>query len=74
MAVSLGTKLEEEGIAEINRRILPMIYPLLKGLDPRLITGYSILLYFVQQVSRAGSYNHYRCIFELNVFSCTVNI
>ena len=49
-AISLGKKFEEEGVAEINRDMLPLIYPQLRGLDPRFITGYSILLYFVKEV------------------------
>lgn len=46
--------MEEEGIDKINGCMLPLIYPLLKGLDPHLITGYSILLYFVEQVIHTG--------------------
>ena len=48
-AISLGKKFED-GVSEINRVMLPMIYPQLKGLDPRFITGYSILFYFVKEV------------------------
>ena len=50
-AISLGKKFEEGGIAEINGVMLSMIHPQLKGLDPRFITGYSILLYFAKEVS-----------------------
>ena len=50
-AISLGKKLEQEGIAEINRDMLLLIYPLLQGLDPHFISSYSILLYFVKQVN-----------------------
>ena len=50
-AISLGKKLEEGGISKINGVMLPMIYPQLKDLDPRFITGYSILLYFANEVS-----------------------
>ncbi len=50
-AISLGKKFEEGGITEINGVMLSMIHPQLKGLDPRFITGYSILLYFAKEVS-----------------------
>ena len=50
-AISLGKKFEEGRISKINGVMLPMIHPQLKGLDPRFITGYSILLYFANEVS-----------------------
>ena len=50
-AISPGKKFEEGSISEINGVMLPMIHPQLKGLDPRFITGYSILLYFAKEVS-----------------------
>ena len=49
--ISLGKKFKEGGIAEINGVTLSMIHPQLKGLDPRFIAGYSILLYFAKEVS-----------------------
>ena len=38
-------------ISKINGVMLPMIHSQLKGLDPWFITGYSISLYFAQEVS-----------------------
>lgn len=58
-AISLGKKFRSTGVMEINTVLLPKLHPKLKGLEPRLITGYSILLYFIDQV-----HVHFACIHE----------
>lgn len=50
-AVSLRKVMLENGIKKINDTYLPMIFNKLSGVQPRMVTGYSILLFFVDEVS-----------------------
>lgn len=49
-AISLRKKLKETGISMINSKYLPMIFPKIQCVEPRVITGYSILLFFIDEV------------------------
>ena len=49
-AISLRKQMELSGISMINSKYLPAIFDKIKGVEPRTITGYSILLYFVDEV------------------------
>lgn len=49
-AISLRKKLKATGISMINSKYLPKIFSKINGVEPRVITGYSILLYFVDEV------------------------
>ena len=73
-AISLGKKFEERGVSEINTTMLPMIYPQLKGLDPRFITGYSILLYFVKEVSIQHANQNYVLTLIIELGDCTLHV
>ena len=64
-AISLGKKFEVDGVSEINKDMLPLIYPHLRGLDPRFITGYSILLYFLKEVMAECVSIQYSCVDRL---------
>ena len=49
-AISIGDKLRTTGVGAINGVLLTKVHPRLVGAEPRIITGYSILLYFVDEV------------------------
>ena len=49
-AVSLGKVFRESGRDEIASRMRPLMQQLLPFVDPRLITGYAVLLYFCEKV------------------------
>ena len=49
-AISIGDKFKTTGVGAINGVLLPKIHPRLVGAEPRMVTGYSILLYFVDEV------------------------
>jgi hypothetical protein len=49
-AISIGNTFRSTGVGAINGVLLPKIHPRLVGAEPRMITGYSILLYFVDEV------------------------
>jgi hypothetical protein len=37
----------------INSTYLPMVFPKINEVEPRVVTGYSIILFFVDEVSMA---------------------
>lgn len=48
--ISLGKKFKTSGVQLIKENYLPKVFAKLQGVEPRSITGYSILLYFVDEV------------------------
>ncbi len=49
-AISLGKILRNGGKQEISSNILPLTRKLLPGVDPRLKSGYAVLVYFCEKV------------------------
>lgn len=49
-AISLGKSFKLSGVSDVQHRINPAVRTRLPGVDPRLCTGYSCLLYFAEKV------------------------
>ena len=54
-AISLRKQFIEGGEEDITCRISPMVRLQLPGVDPRLVLGYSCLLYFAEKVFHTAS-------------------
>ena len=49
-SLSLGAIFNSTGKEVIGRVLLPKVQDSLPGMDPRMVTGYAILLFFAKQV------------------------